>query len=45
MTIPQFTVHTVGTSSPPPPPCGGELCGWVELELVHDDDCDYEKVI
>lgn len=33
-------VQIVGTVAPPPPPCGGEGCAYVDLDLVHADDCE-----
>ena len=32
-------IHAVGTFTPPPAPCGGEDCRYVDLEVVHADTC------
>jgi len=35
-----MTIHAVGVVTPPPPPCGNPDCGYVELQLVHDENCE-----
>lgn len=32
-------IEGVGMFTPPPSPCGNSDCGWVELDLVHVEDC------
>jgi hypothetical protein len=34
-------VEGVGVFTPPPSPCGNPDCGWVELELIHSEECEW----
>lgn len=42
MTEPELKMGGVGVFTPPPAPCGNPECHYVEFDVIHAENCEWE---